>query len=148
MSKRRRIQNSKQPLCFFLNFWLLIYYRAELEFRETEKELRQKDLEIQESMIQFSVFLQDNEKKKQKAAEKITTEKKLTMEKEAEIEVKKRQYEQLKKKAERIESKKQAIMKYENFLEEVQKQNTGEFDEVEKILTRYDTLVRENQKLD
>ena len=37
-------------------------------------------------MIQFSVFLQDNEKKKQKAAEKITTEKKLTMEKEAEIE--------------------------------------------------------------
>ena len=104
---------------FFSFCGFKFYYRAELEFRETEKELRQKDLEIQESMIQFSVFLQDNEKKKQKAAEKITTEKKLTMEKEAEIEVKKRQYEQLKKKAERIESKKQAIMKYENFLEEV-----------------------------
>ena len=70
------------------------------------------------------------------------------MEKEAEIVVKQRQYEMLKKKAERIESKKQAIMKYENFLEEVQKENTDEFQEVNDILTRYDTLVRENQKLD
>ena len=50
----------------------------------------------------------------------------------------------LKKKAQRIESKKQAIMKYENFLEEVQKENTDEFQEVNDILTRYDTLVREN----
>ena len=39
-------------------------------------------------------------------------------------------------------------MKYENFLEEVQKENTDEFQEVNDILTRYDTLVRENQKLD
>ena len=47
---------------------MYIYYnRAEIEFREQEKELRQKDLEIQESMIQFSVFLQENERKKLKA---------------------------------------------------------------------------------
>ena len=44
--------------------------RHELEFKETEKELRQKDLTMQESMIQFSVFLQGNEQKKNQARDK------------------------------------------------------------------------------
>ena len=57
-------------------------FRAELEFREQEKALRQKDLVIQESMIQFSVFLQENERKKQKADQKIKEEKALLSEKE------------------------------------------------------------------
>lgn len=56
--------------------------RHELEFKEMEKELRMKDLTMQESMIQFSVFLQGNEQKKAQAAEKIEKEKKLLKEKE------------------------------------------------------------------
>ena len=45
---------------------------------------------MQESMITFSVFLQDNERKKQKAADKIKQEKQLIVEKEEEYSVKKR----------------------------------------------------------
>lgn len=41
----------------------------DLKFRDQEKDLRNKDLQIQESMIQFSVFLQENDRKKNKADE-------------------------------------------------------------------------------
>ena len=87
MKIRKRNPNSKFQ---YYSFLLTISYRTELEFRETEKELRHKDLEIQESMIQFSVFLQDNEKKKQKAKEKIEAENKETAKLEAEITLKKK----------------------------------------------------------
>ena len=50
-------------------------------------------------MIQFSVFLQDNEKAKMKADEKIKLEKKLLIEKTDEIDKKKRLLEVLEKKA-------------------------------------------------
>jgi len=78
---------------------------AELGFREKEKELRQKDLEMQESMISFSVFLQDNERKKNKAAEKIKQETQLKSEKEDELAKKKKELETLNKKAKRIRLK-------------------------------------------
>jgi hypothetical protein len=39
--------------------------------------LRAKDLEIQEGMIKFSIFLQENERKKKKAEEKMGVEKKV-----------------------------------------------------------------------
>ena len=59
--------------------------QAELEFRDKERDLRTKDLEMQESMITFSVFLQDNERKKARADEKIKEEKKALLEKDQEI---------------------------------------------------------------
>ena len=46
---------------------LIILCRNEAYFREQEKDLREKDLEIQGGMIKFSTFLQDNEKKKKRA---------------------------------------------------------------------------------
>ena len=51
--------------------------QAELEFKESEKQLRQKDADIQEQMIQFSSYLQENDRKKQKADEKIKLEQQL-----------------------------------------------------------------------
>ena len=86
---------------------------AELGFREKEKELRQKDLEMQESMITFSVFLQDNERKKNKAAEKIKQEEQLKKDKEEELNRKKKELKILEKKANRIRLKQEALMKYE-----------------------------------
>jgi uncharacterized protein YwgA len=53
----------------------------------------------------------------------------------------------LTKKAERIEMKQKAIMKYEHFLEKVQ-QGSDEFLEIADILSRHKTLVDENRKLD
>jgi chromosome segregation ATPase len=93
------------------------------------------------------VFLQDNERKKNKAAEKIKQERQLKEEKEEEYQQKMRKYQFLEKQAQRIESKKRALMKYEDFLEKV-KANSDEFSEIKDILDRYDTLCKENQKLD
>ena len=99
-------------------------------------------------MITFSVFLQDNERKKQKAAEKIKSEKQFILEKEEEISNKKRHLDFLNKKAQRIELKKRALMKYEDYLETVKSTHSDEFTEIKDILDRYDTLVKENEKLD
>lgn len=68
-------------------------------------------------MIQFSVFLQDNEKKKQKAKEKIDTEKALSNQRDIEIADKRKKLVQLEQMANRINAKKQAIEKYQQFLE-------------------------------
>lgn len=118
-----------------------------MEFRETEKDLRAKDLVIQESMIQFSVFLQENEKKKKKAADKIENEKKETLNKQTEISTKTAQLKQLQLKARRIEARKTALLKYEDYLDKV-RNSTDEFNEISDILFRYETLNKENLKLD
>lgn len=99
-------------------------------------------------MIQFSVFLQVNEQKKQKAGQKIQEEKALLLEKEQQIHKNKKYLQILTKKAERIELKKVAIQKYEKFLEQV-KEKSDEFQkgDITDILARHKTLVKENQKL-
>jgi hypothetical protein len=48
--------------------------RSDDKFKLDEKELREKDMQIQEGMIKFSIFLQDNEKKKKKFDTKIEDE--------------------------------------------------------------------------
>ena len=40
--------------------------------------MREKDLQIQDQMIKFSIFLQENERKKKRAEERIGTEKRVT----------------------------------------------------------------------
>ena len=48
--------------------------REEDKFREQESDLRAADLELQNQMIKFSQFLQDNEKKKSEADKKRSDE--------------------------------------------------------------------------
>ena len=92
-------------------------------------------------MIQFSVFLQDNEKKKQKAKQKIDEEKELSNKRDLEIALKRKQLMQLEQKANRINAKKQAIEKYQEFLDKVQKEHSEEFPEVDFIINRYEILI-------
>lgn len=54
------------------------FYRNEQDFKEQEKDLREKDLQIQEGMIKFSIFLQENERKKKRADEKINNERRVS----------------------------------------------------------------------
>lgn len=103
-------------------------------------------MKIQETMIQFSVFLQENQKKKTKADEKIKSEKQLLIEKEEEYARKMRIFSILEKKAQRIELKKNSLMKFENFLDDVRR-NSDEFSEITDILSRHTTLIQENAKL-
>ena len=65
---------------------LITCYVQEEEFREREESLKRRDLELQDSMIRFSKFLQDNEAKRVRAVRKVTDEKKMRESKEREIE--------------------------------------------------------------
>jgi hypothetical protein len=98
-------------------------------------------------MIQFSVFLQENDRKKAKADEQIKQQNELLIQKEKEIERKQKQLEILQQKSKRISLKREAIMKYERYLENVQQSNTDEFEDIGTILTRYNTLIDSNKNL-
>ena len=55
-------------------------------FKRREEGLKKKDLELQESLIRFSKFLQENDAKRMHALKKALDEKKTREEKEREIE--------------------------------------------------------------
>ena len=71
-------------------------------------------------MIQFSVFLQENDRKKNKADEQIKVQQDLLEQKKLEIKRKEKQLRILEEKSKRISLKREAIMKYERYLEMVQ----------------------------
>ena len=55
-------------------------------FRKREEVLKRKDLELQESLIRFSKFLQENDAKRARAEKKAGDEIKIRLQKEKEIE--------------------------------------------------------------
>lgn len=55
-------------------------------FRKREDSLKKKDLELQESLIRFSKFLQENDSKRARAEKKAADEIKTRLQKEKEIE--------------------------------------------------------------
>ena len=55
-------------------------------FRRREEGLKKKDLDLQESLIRFSKFLQENDNKINKAEKKAADELKQRVQKEREIE--------------------------------------------------------------
>lgn len=54
-------------------------------FKRREEGLKRKDLELQESLIRFSKFLQENDSKRSRAEKKASDEIKLRLQKEKEI---------------------------------------------------------------
>lgn len=54
-------------------------------FRRREEALKKKDLELQESLLRFTRFLQENDAKRAKAAKRAADEVRLREEKEREI---------------------------------------------------------------
>ena len=61
-------------------------------FKRREEGLKKKDLELQESLIRFSKFLQENDAKRMHALKKAMDERKTREEKEREIEQLVRRY--------------------------------------------------------
>lgn len=98
-------------------------------------------------MIKFSTFLQDNEKKKKRADQKIKDEQESITTKEKEIDRKKEYLRILEEKSKRIEFKVRAMKKYELYLENVRDFNLDEYQELQDILSRYKTLKSSNIKL-
>merc|ERR1719261_2100863 len=62
------------------------FERREHAFQQREEALRKKDLALQESLIKFNKFLQENESKRNRAVKRAADEKKQREQKESEIE--------------------------------------------------------------
>ena len=115
------------------------FQRREATFKRREEMLKKKDLELQESLIKFNKFLQENDSKRSRAEKKEKEEIKQRLVKEQEItklhEALQRQKEQRRLMTLELDK----MMKYQFFLESVL-DSTEEFPEITDLLSRYDTL--------
>ena len=126
----------------------------EKKFKLQEAELREKDILIQDNLIKFSTFLQQQEMRKKKDIETTKAEERVSQiisqnltpffypiqkiqEYNQSIADKLQLLKVYKQKAEKIESKVRSMKKFEMFLEEVKDGNSDEFAELQDILSRY-----------
>jgi len=116
------------------------FSRREDAFRRREDGLRRKDLELQESLIKFNKFLQENESKRNRAIKRGAEEKKQREVKEKEIEQLKIQLARKKKEENELKIDVERNMKYQEYLENVVNTMSKYFPEISDILNRYKTL--------
>eukprot|EP01029_Cantina_marsupialis_P010509 TRINITY_DN2396_c0_g1_i2.p1 TRINITY_DN2396_c0_g1~~TRINITY_DN2396_c0_g1_i2.p1 ORF type:complete len:235 (-),score=61.15 TRINITY_DN2396_c0_g1_i2:462-1166(-) len=121
--------------------------RREEAFRRREEALRRKDLELQESLIRFNKFLQENESKRNRAEKRAQEEARLRKHKESEIEKLKRQLRDMRDQSEELARTVQANMKFQDFLELVQESVPEDYPEISDLLNRYRTLRDANTRL-
>jgi hypothetical protein len=116
------------------------FSRREDAFRRREEGLRRKDLELQESLIKFNKFLQENESKRNRALKRATDERKQREQKEMEL----KRYDQIlsEKMAEEqaLKSEVEKNLKYQEYLENVVLFLSKDFPEISDVLNRYKTL--------
>jgi hypothetical protein len=123
------------------------FSRREDAFRRREDGLRRKDLELQESLIKFNKFLQENESKRNRALKRSAEEKKQRELKEKEIEKLKIQLTTRKKEESLQKLEVEQNLKYQDYLDNVVINMSKFFPEISDILNRYKTLRDANQHL-
>ena len=112
-----------------------------------EKELREKDILIQDNLIRFSSFLSQQDTRKTKDLDAANVERAKIEEKNREIEAAETKYEALKRQHNRIEAKMLKLQQFEDFLKEVQSRYADEFTALDEIETRYARLSDTNALL-
>mmetsp|Transcript_114922 Transcript_114922/g.321150 ORF Transcript_114922/g.321150 Transcript_114922/m.321150 type:complete len:379 (+) Transcript_114922:69-1205(+) len=122
------------------------FAREEEQFRKKEEQLRAKDLQLQQNLIKFNKFLQDNEAKRRRAETRAQEEAAQIRQKDEEIGDLEQQLEQSRQSCSELEEEVARNMKYEEFLERV-KETADEFNEIQDLVTRYDTLESANKDL-
>eukprot|EP00775_Hariotina_reticulata_P008951 gene8951-9127_t len=115
------------------------FARKEEAFRKREEALKKKDLELQESLIRFSKFLQENDSKRARAEKKAADEIKSRQQKEKEIEQLTEVLEQLREDKEHVHEVLDRYMQYQHYLESVL-EVADEYQEVPDLLMRFATL--------
>lgn len=92
----------KRPCCYRSCTSNSLHTTQEEAFRRREEALKRKDLELQESLIRFSKFLQENDSKRARAEKKAADEVRSRQSKEKEIEQLAEVLEQLREEKERV----------------------------------------------
>lgn len=122
------------------------FNRREEVFQRREEGLRKKDLELQESLVKFSKFLQENDTKRTRAEKKAGDEIKLRHQKENEIDTLVSELEVLREERTKTSEIVDKSMRYQKFLETVIEE-TDEYHEVPDLLMRHKTLEVTNADL-
>lgn len=123
-----------------------VFQRKEEVFKRQEDSLKKKDLDLQESLIKFSKFLQENDSKISRAEKKGKEEIALRMQKEAEIRELQASLEQLKDKCDEVNNSIAQDVKYQRYLEAVVEANS-DLPDITDILNRHATLMATNSDL-
>lgn len=123
------------------------FARREDAFHRREEGLRKKDLELQESLIKFNKFLQENESKRNRAVKRASDEVKQRLVKEQEVGRLKEQLEQLQVESEALSNQVKKNVKYMRYLELVQETVPEDYPEVADLVNRYHTLKETNRDL-
>jgi len=119
--------------------------REELNKRR-EENLRKRDQDLQQSLIRFNKFLQENDAKRQRADKKAAEERKIRLQKEQEKVQLKQQLESLTREREKVQKKLGENEQYQRYLALVLEE-TEDFQEVSELLLRHETLVATNRDL-
>mmetsp|Transcript_41925 Transcript_41925/g.50804 ORF Transcript_41925/g.50804 Transcript_41925/m.50804 type:complete len:312 (-) Transcript_41925:960-1895(-) len=122
------------------------FNRKEEVFKRREEGLKKKDLELQESLIRFSKFLQENDSKRTRAEKKASDEIKLRSQKEGEIEQLNVTLGDLKGEKKTTSDVVEKNMSYQKYLETVL-DVADEYHEINDLLMRYATLEATNNDL-
>ena len=115
------------------------FQRRETTFLRREEMLKKKDLELQESLIKFNKFLQENDSKRSRAEKKEREEIKQRTVKETEIVKLNEALADQKSKRDAMKRDLEKMNKYQKFLESVLDAEE-EFQEIHDLLSRYETL--------
>lgn len=109
-------------------------------FRRREEGLRKKDLELQEQLIKFNHFLQENEAKRQRALRRAEQERKVYESKKKLLKEKQEELADLRAKSEELSLKLARHRRYEEYLLAVQEPVREDYPDVADLLTRHMTL--------
>lgn len=113
------------------------FLRRDDAFRRREDALRRKDLELQESLIKFNKFLQENESKKNRAMKRMNEERRHREAKESEIKSLSDQLAAKKKEEHDLKRDVERNRKYQEYLENVVQFVGKDFPEISDLLNRY-----------
>ncbi|KAK1938254.1 Cilia- and flagella-associated protein 73 [Phytophthora citrophthora] len=123
------------------------FARREDAFHRREEGLRKKDLELQESLIKFNKFLQENESKRNRAVKRASDEVKQRMSKEQEVARLQTQLTALQKESDALGAQVRHHLKYTRYLELVQEAVPEDYPEASDLVNRYHTLRETNRDL-
>ena len=123
------------------------YKLKEQGFKRREEALKRKDLELQESLVRFSKFLQENDAKRTAAERKAAEEIKLRLQKEMEIRELTRMQENLRNELDDAKDEVGRNLRYERYLDTVLEAPDSSYGEIQDLLNRHKTLRVTNEDL-
>ncbi|CAD7958644.1 unnamed protein product [Amoebophrya sp. A120] len=115
------------------------FAQEEEAFAKKEVQLRAKDLQLQQQLIKFNKFLQDNEAKRRRAETRASEEQAQILQKEEEIGQLQKRLDESQSLCLELEEDVLKNLKYEEFLELV-KENSDDYSEIQDLVTRHETL--------